>query len=403
MATPAPPCQSRVMHGGVFVCHASADAAMAQRAVEVLEAAGVSCWIAPRDIEPGENYTQAILDALDDAPAVVLVFSSATNESPHVTRELETAVGAGKRIIPVRLEDVEPTRALRYFIGTSQWLDASDPADAWSSPSLVRAVRRAIGEPELQPRAAAQARPAAASAPRPASPPGPTPTPGDGTGRSPWTSRSAILVGAGLVAAVVVAVVVAVSLAGGGDPSSADSESTRTSTPQQTGPAAAGRTAATVHATGPVTCWDGSTADGAVKCPTPTGRAGMATVFPGLDDACTQVASPIEGKAEVYECAHNGFIVRYTRWDEGYDKERYYDIENQVPSQAWQVNSQDAGLQWFSIETDPEEEQPYQWSAAYAGLPFSLSVEGETESDRSAGLAQLDLVPPDEVGLTHGS
>jgi hypothetical protein len=58
-------------------------------------------------------------------------------------------------------------------------------------------------------------------------------------------------------------------------------------------------------------------------------------------------------------------------------------------------------LQWFSIETDPEEEQPYQWSGAYAGLPFSLSVEGETEADRSAGLAQLDLVRPSQIGLAR--
>src|SRR3954464_7336965 len=128
------------MRGGVFVCHASHDAGMAQRAVEVLEAAGVPCWIAPRDIEAGENYTQAILDALEAAPAIVLIFSSATNESPHVTRELETAVGSGTTIIPIRLENVEPNRALRYFIGTAQWLDASGPADSWWSPSLVRAV-----------------------------------------------------------------------------------------------------------------------------------------------------------------------------------------------------------------------------------------------------------------------
>jgi hypothetical protein len=150
-----------------------------------------------------------------------------------------------------------------------------------------------------------------------------------------------------------------------------------------------------------VTCWDGSQADAAATCPTPTGRAGMATVFPGLDDSCTQVVSPVEGKAEVYECLHNGFVVRYTRWNAGFDIERYYNIENAVPSQPWQVDGEDAGLQWFSIENDPEEEQPYQWSGAYAGMPFSLSVEGETESDRSAGLAQLDLVGPSQIGLAR--
>jgi hypothetical protein len=389
------------MRGGVFVCHASPDAGMAQRAVEVLEAAGVACWIAPRDIEAGENYTQAILDALDEAPAVVLIFSSATNDSPHVTRELETAVGSGKRIIPVRLEDVDPTRALRYFIGTSQWLDASGPADNWWSPSLVRAVRRAIGEADTDLAPVVPARPM----PRPSTAPTPesaAPTAPIEAARSPWTGRSAALVGAGLVAAVVVAVVIAVSLSRGGDPSSADNPSTTGTTPEGSLKAAPGTSSAAVaEDTGPVTCWDGTEADGAANCPTPTGRAGMATVFPGLDDSCTQVVSPIEGKAEVYECAHNGFVVRYTRWDEGFDKERYYDIENPVPNQAWQVDGEDAGLQWFSIESDPEEEQPYQWSGAYAGLPFSLSVEGETEADRSAGLAQLDLVRPSQIGLAR--
>src|SRR4051794_179150 len=108
MVTWPGPCQPRVMNGAVFVCHASVDAAIALHVVTALEGAGVPCWIAPRNIDAGESYTQAILEALDAAPAVLLVFSSATNASPHVTRELETAVGAGHPMVPVRIEDVEP-------------------------------------------------------------------------------------------------------------------------------------------------------------------------------------------------------------------------------------------------------------------------------------------------------
>jgi hypothetical protein len=133
------------MRGGVFVCHASHDAGVALRVVAALEAAGVPCWIAPRDIDPGDSYSRAILDGLEAAPALVLVFSAATNASPHVTRELESAVGRGIAIVPVRLEPVEPSRDLRYFIGTSQWLDTGGvAADQWEPP-LVRAVRRAVG------------------------------------------------------------------------------------------------------------------------------------------------------------------------------------------------------------------------------------------------------------------
>jgi hypothetical protein len=381
---------------GVFVCHASQDAGAAQRAVAALEAGGVGCWIAPRDIDPGENYTQAILDALDAAPAIVLVFSSATNESPHVSRELEIAVGAGRRIVPVRLEAVEPSGALRYFIGTSQWLDATGPADHWSQ-ALVRAVLRAVGQPDpgtaTVPTSVPTSEPIA-PAPTPAAVPlAPAATPAATRSPQPTWLRGA-LVGGGLVAAVILAVVVTMGLTGADDGKDDSANDSLTSSG-----AAANANGAAADSSGPVTCWDNSIAPDAAHCSVPTGLAGMATVFPGLTAACTAVDSPIEGKAEVYECAHDGFIVRYSRWDAGFDKESYYTVENQVASQPWEIGGEPAGLQWFSIENDPEETEPYQWSAAYDSLPFSLSVEGETQADRSSGVSELKLVLPSRIGL----
>ena len=176
------------MRGGVFVCHASDDAGTARRAVAALEAAGIACWIAPRDIEAGETYTQAILDGLDAAPAIVLIFSSATNESPHVARELEAAVGSDRRIIPVRLEEVQPSRSLRYLIGTSQWLDAGGAVEVWS-PSLVRAVRRALGQPGTPPTPAAPAA-APSPVPPPTPPARPTPLTPATTGATPVAEQS---------------------------------------------------------------------------------------------------------------------------------------------------------------------------------------------------------------------
>jgi len=387
------------MRGGVFVCHASTDAVVAQRVVAALEAAGVPCWIAPRDIDAGENYTEAILAGLEAAPAVVLVFSSATNKSPHVARELEIAVGSGRRIVPVRLEAVEPSGSLRYFIGTSQWLDATAPAQDWTT-ALVQAVSRTLGEPG----AGSQLAPAA---PTPVvATAGPTPPAALGPASTPWPRRPSTVIGAGLVA-IAAAVAVTLSLTGGDGATGAVQGDSQHKAEPGTGPTSAAPTSqtetsaeATPTATpGPVTCWDNSSARDAVHCPVPTGRAGMATVFPGLTTDCTQVVSPIEGKAEVYECVHDGFLVRYTRWDVGFDKETYYGVENQVPSQPWQIGGAPAGLQWFSIDNDPEETQPYQWSAAYDSVPFSLSVEGDTEADRSAGVSELRLVPLSRIGL----
>lgn len=378
------------MQGGVFVCHASQDAGMAARVVAALEAAGLPCWIAPRDIEAGENYTHAILTGLAAAPAVVLVFSAATNDSPHVLRELEMAVSDGRTIIPVRLEPVEPNQSLRYFIGTSQWLDTSGVlAEQWEPP-LVRAVRRVLA--------------AAGPAPRPAVTPGLVdPSPHTGSG---WSRRTRLLaaVGAGVALVAIVAVTLSVT---GGDPepvstaplrttSSADGEPVTTAPSGEPTPS---EPTVGATATGPVTCWDGTRQPSRRRCPPPKGRIGMATVFPGLTDACTSIDSPVSGKAEVYECVHDGFLVRYSRWLAGIDKEAYYSVENRVESTPWQVGGEDAGLQWLSIDDDPAETQPYQWSAAYTDFPFSVSVEADTSADRSAGIAELALTPPSRIGL----
>jgi hypothetical protein len=39
----------------VFVSHASADSRQVAVVVDVLEGAGLPCWVAPRDIQPGSE------------------------------------------------------------------------------------------------------------------------------------------------------------------------------------------------------------------------------------------------------------------------------------------------------------------------------------------------------------
>jgi hypothetical protein len=92
-----------------------------------LEARGIRCWIAPRDVVPGVEWGAAIVEAIRGAQVMVLVFSSHANASPQVRREVERAVNAGTVLIPFRIEDVAPADALEYFLGTPHWLDALTP------------------------------------------------------------------------------------------------------------------------------------------------------------------------------------------------------------------------------------------------------------------------------------
>jgi hypothetical protein len=53
--------------------------------------ARLKCWIAPRDVKPGAQYADAIVRAINEAKALVLVMSGNAVDSAHVGREVERA------------------------------------------------------------------------------------------------------------------------------------------------------------------------------------------------------------------------------------------------------------------------------------------------------------------------
>lgn len=128
----------------VFISYASQDAATANAVVANLEQHALRCWIAPRDVMPGEFYADAIVQALDAAKAIVLILSRSATISPHVLREVERASSKKHPVISFRI-DAEPLpAALEYFLNLSQWLDASGSDASREFPRLVDAVSRIV-------------------------------------------------------------------------------------------------------------------------------------------------------------------------------------------------------------------------------------------------------------------
>lgn len=111
----------------VFVSYSEADRACAYEVVEHLETHGVRCWVAPRDISPSTDWAAEIIDAISAARVMVLVFSSSSNDSPQVRREVERAVHKRISVLPFRIENVLPSKSLEYFLSTQHWLDAFPP------------------------------------------------------------------------------------------------------------------------------------------------------------------------------------------------------------------------------------------------------------------------------------
>jgi hypothetical protein len=111
---------------------------MAQKVCSALEAAGIACWIAPRNIVPGTIYADGIVHAIDESAILVLILSAQAIASAHVGREIERAVSRRHPIVALRIDAAPLTAAFEYFLNQSQWIegDGSDAAIA----QLVSAV-----------------------------------------------------------------------------------------------------------------------------------------------------------------------------------------------------------------------------------------------------------------------
>jgi tetratricopeptide (TPR) repeat protein len=107
----------------IFISYASADRTQALKVCKALERRGTSCWISVRDVAPGANYQESIVQALRTARAVVLVFSGAANSSDEIKKELSLASRYHVPVIALRLHDVEPSDAFAYELSTRQWID----------------------------------------------------------------------------------------------------------------------------------------------------------------------------------------------------------------------------------------------------------------------------------------
>jgi TIR domain len=136
--------QDRRISHPVFVSYATIDRKQALSVCKAIEGRGIRCWISTRDVEPGENYQEAIVRSIRNARAVVLVFSEAANSSDEIKKELSLASRFHVPVIALRIEDVEPSDAFAYELSTRQWIDAFEAWDK-SIDSLVSRIETISG------------------------------------------------------------------------------------------------------------------------------------------------------------------------------------------------------------------------------------------------------------------
>jgi hypothetical protein len=135
------------MAADVFISHSNKDKNTAEAICHQLEANGIRCWIAPRNIEFGSDWTAGITQGISSCKVFVLVFSDSANTSDHVRREVAKAFSLGLAVIPFRTEEVAPNKSLSYFLDTVHWLDAfPSPAETYFG-TLADQIKRLLEQP----------------------------------------------------------------------------------------------------------------------------------------------------------------------------------------------------------------------------------------------------------------
>ena len=171
----------------IFLSYSSRDKLIADAICSRLENQGIRCWIAPRDVNPGSDYSDQISDALEHSTAMVMVFSSGSNSSRHVKSEIDRAFSLDKVIIPFRVENVELDKGLAYYLSKTHWLDALTKPLEQHIDRLAGTIRKVSGLDGMPPPPPPPTIQVPAAAPQP------------GASRAPWIIAGVAVVVCGLL------------------------------------------------------------------------------------------------------------------------------------------------------------------------------------------------------------
>ena len=104
----------------VFISYCNAQSRIAYQMRDAVTRNGISCWMAPESIRAGSSYQEAIPLALTQVSLVALLLTPEAEASPWVPKEIGTAIGANKVILPYQLYDYKIGTKFQFLLQESQ-------------------------------------------------------------------------------------------------------------------------------------------------------------------------------------------------------------------------------------------------------------------------------------------
>jgi uncharacterized protein (TIGR02145 family) len=133
------------MKKNIFISYSKDDEMVALKVCSFLESQGITCWISERDVPPGREFDESIIDGIDNSDAFILILTKSANTSRYVKSEVNRAFSKGKSIFTFRVSDVFPSPQLELYLSRPQWLDGFPPPIEQKLGRLASAIQALLG------------------------------------------------------------------------------------------------------------------------------------------------------------------------------------------------------------------------------------------------------------------
>lgn len=131
-----------MMEKNIFISYSTKDIKIANSLVGFLENRGIGCFISSRDIPLGSDWASCIIDALEKAKLMIIIFTENYNKSVQVDREISVCCDLEKPIIPLRVSDEPLIRLKKYYLSNINWINFKQNNEDYDT--LMKSIRNII-------------------------------------------------------------------------------------------------------------------------------------------------------------------------------------------------------------------------------------------------------------------
>lgn len=134
----------------VFISYSSKQEAIAREIRDCIEQRHIPCWMAPDSIPAGSSYQTMIPIALQEVDVVLLILTPDAEKSRWVQKEIGSAIGADKKLLPYQICEYTLGSEFRFLLDGEQIMHHEDAAAGSRYSHLVSRLLCLLSEPEVR-------------------------------------------------------------------------------------------------------------------------------------------------------------------------------------------------------------------------------------------------------------